>query len=267
MEIKDQPNELPGIEAKKICEVFFKDDSALKKLGYRTNQSSIVRSIASVLEEPDVADNLSGKSASFISKDQTKNVYSTALRHGGFSVEGWYSELYQKFKGYEEEFGKKPDEYSALHITEEKDQHEFLFNFFGDGSPSLVFAIRFLSASKGDKNLETLIKGLYEGTENNTKVQVDIEENNPIINEAKSILSKNTIAIATYNAAWIDDDTLVVESDYDSKGEGEFGEEGKKVMHVWRRLPEITLSGKKWTPWGRVPHFSEETALKHLGAA
>ena len=258
---KIPPKELSGdlVEAKNLWLSFFKDDSALTKLGYKPNQLPIVRSVlVPTLENPfEVIGDV--KTAIFRNEDESKIVFlSHKLRHGGVSVEGYYDETHKTMKEERERFQDPQD---ALVVAILKgNPHDFLFDFFDD-ERGVVLSARLLPVLDGKEDLEKLIKRLYEGTENSLKAHVDIWEHNAI-NESKAVLSPAINAL--YNAVWIDDDTMVVETDYDSKGEGEFGEEGKKVVHVWRRLPEITVSGKNWTPWGRVPHFSEKTALNYL---
>lgn len=134
------------------------------------------------------------------------------------------------------------------------------FKFFEDEPPEYTAIIHMLPEGAAKADISTLVPSLYEGS-GGTIIRVRIEEENKLATLKSHLLS----SVATYRAAWVDQETkleLVVESNFASKTLGD--DASIKEVHLWRRLPTQEFEGKSWVPFGRKPNVSKKRLLQIL---
>lgn len=234
-------------QARELFIALFPDDSPFVNLGYTAKQTQIAKRVLSNLENEEANLQMIGTKASvsFHNQNGDDMVDLSQLRHGGYDLVGIHDYVW------------------LVHGAASRLRALLLgpsVKFF-EGEPNeFVAIIRMLPVTDGYNNIDLLVKHLYEGSEG-SRQELNLEKKS-IMTTIKSKIIPST---ATFRAVWLDDQTkveLVVETDFESKIVGS----RNKNIHVWRRLPEVELDGKKWTPFGRKPNASSEQTMQVLNA-
>ncbi len=231
----------------------FQDDTPLVNLGYTPRQKILARRALSLLEnegtlrlgyrprltfEPE--NNHSGSET----LDDSAGI--ERLTHEGYQLSGYVTVPWPK------------GDYSQ----EAEDFVRERFGFFESESTGKVVDVRVIPAQIDYTNLDRLVRHLYEGTDYGDVLTPSLEPESLSARLKKIVIP----SVATYKAVWIDDETkleLVIESDFQNRSWGE----GGKDIDIWRRLPQIELDGKSWTPFGKKPNISKQAAQKALQGA
>lgn len=127
-----------------------------------------------------------------------------------------------------------------------------------EDNPRLLARIDMIPDNVMYEDLDTLVQKLYGRDDPRVKGM----RRSHLLSR---ILSHFT-PVATYRAAWVDEDTkleLVVEHNYwGVQVHEEAGFWPDTELDTWRRLPPIKLDGKRWVPFGMKPDTSKRAAQK-----
>lgn len=228
----------------------FADESPLTNLGYTARQRQAAKSAIIALEnegrfyhEP--------KPQAFIEGQDARTIVTT-LKHGGYKLRGDYPPIWTP--------AEQPG-YSYLNIRVN-------LNFVHDQllPDNAALVIEILPPDVNLEDVDGLTKHLYEGS----WISIPLTQDRPDpsfekLSPSSTLRSRIFAHNATYRAGWVDEDIhleLVVETDIFGRMYG--FRNARKVVDVWRRLPNVEFEGKIWTPFGKKPNPSDESIKRAL---
>ncbi len=228
----------------------FRDEIPLVNLGYNSPQRTLAKLALLFLEKEEGELRLKPQPSVFFGDEGWfVGVQLTRMNRGGYYA---YA-LYDTHGLYLSQFSTPEERRWAFCFWEPK------IRFFEDDYAA-VAEINMIPGNVAIDDIDTLVGHLYEGRYGE---QVNMKKISPI----SVIKTRITPSVATYRAAWTDDETkleLVVESNHTSKATGD--KSLANMLYVWRRLPTQNLQGQKWIPFGRKPNISESRMKKILEA-